>query len=44
MSIAAWKKNYVYRIELTNAPVTGYWEKYGYSYEGDVPADRLKLR
>ena len=33
---------YVYRIELTDGPVKGYWEKYGYSYEADVHEMRLR--
>jgi DMSO/TMAO reductase YedYZ molybdopterin-dependent catalytic subunit len=33
---------YLERIEVTDHPVTGYWETYGYSYEGDVPANRLR--
>jgi DMSO/TMAO reductase YedYZ molybdopterin-dependent catalytic subunit len=33
---------YVYRIELTNGPVKGYWERFGYSYEADVPEMRLR--
>jgi xylan 1,4-beta-xylosidase len=33
---------YLSRIELTDQPVTGYWESYGYSYDGEVPADRLR--
>jgi len=33
---------YLSRIEVTDHPVTGYWEQYGYSYEGDVPESRLR--
>ena len=33
---------YLSRIEVTDQPVTGYWEKYGYSYDGEVPASRLR--
>lgn len=33
---------YLERIEVTDHAVTGYWESYGYSYEGEVPADRLR--
>lgn len=35
---------YVYRIELDNEPRLGYWEKYGYPYEADVPPERLRSR
>ena len=30
------------RIEVTDHPETGYWESYGYSYAGEVPASRLR--
>jgi DMSO/TMAO reductase YedYZ molybdopterin-dependent catalytic subunit len=33
---------YVYRIELTDKPVDGYWVKRGYPYEGKVPQSRLR--
>jgi DMSO/TMAO reductase YedYZ molybdopterin-dependent catalytic subunit len=33
---------YLERIEVTDHAVTGYWESYGFSYEGEVPADRLR--
>ena len=33
---------YLERIEVTDHAVTGYWESYGYSYEGEVPAERLR--
>jgi DMSO/TMAO reductase YedYZ molybdopterin-dependent catalytic subunit len=33
---------YVYRIELTDHPIQGFWESYGYPYDADVPADRLR--
>ncbi len=33
---------YLSRIEVTDQPVTGYWEAYGYSYDGEVPASRLR--
>jgi len=33
---------YVYRIQLADEPIQGFWEQYGYSYEGDVPAGRLR--
>jgi DMSO/TMAO reductase YedYZ molybdopterin-dependent catalytic subunit len=33
---------YLSRIELTDHPVNGYWESYGYSYDGEVPAARLR--
>jgi hypothetical protein len=33
---------YLSRIEVTDHPVTGFWETYGYSYEGEVPAARLR--
>lgn len=32
---------YVYRIELTDKPVNGYWENYGYSYDGNIPENIL---
>ncbi|MCP4602966.1 MAG: molybdopterin-dependent oxidoreductase [Proteobacteria bacterium] len=34
---------YVYRIELTDKPISGYWVARGYPYEGDVPKSRLRL-
>lgn len=33
---------YVYRIELTDAPLDAYWEQRGYTYEADVPPSRLR--
>jgi len=33
---------YLSRIEVTDHPVIGYWENYGYSYDGEVPANRLR--
>jgi len=33
---------YVYGIELTDSAHQGYWESDGYSYEGNVPASRLR--
>ena len=33
---------YLSRIEVTNSAVNGYWEAYGYSYSGEVPASRLR--
>jgi DMSO/TMAO reductase YedYZ molybdopterin-dependent catalytic subunit len=33
---------YVYRIELTDAPVNGFWVALGYPYAGEVPEDRLR--
>jgi DMSO/TMAO reductase YedYZ molybdopterin-dependent catalytic subunit len=33
---------YVYRIELTDQRVDGYWEKFGYSYDAEVPRDHLR--
>jgi DMSO/TMAO reductase YedYZ molybdopterin-dependent catalytic subunit len=33
---------YLSRIEVTDHPVTGYWEAYGYSYDAEVPAARLR--
>jgi DMSO/TMAO reductase YedYZ molybdopterin-dependent catalytic subunit len=33
---------YVERIELTDEPLYGFWVKYGYPYEGEVPAGRLR--
>jgi DMSO/TMAO reductase YedYZ molybdopterin-dependent catalytic subunit len=33
---------YLSRIEVTNSAVNGYWEAFGYSYSGEVPASRLR--
>lgn len=33
---------YLARIEVTNQPVNGFWEGYGYSSDGEVPASRLR--
>jgi len=33
---------YLERIEVTDHAVGGFWESYGYSYEGEVPAARLR--
>lgn len=33
---------YVQRIELTDAPIYGYWVQRGYSYAGEVPPGRLR--
>lgn len=33
---------YVERIELANAPVEGFWVRYGYPYAGEVPSGRLR--
>jgi DMSO/TMAO reductase YedYZ molybdopterin-dependent catalytic subunit len=33
---------YIYRIELTDKPIDGYWVKRGYPYEGKVPESRLR--
>lgn len=33
---------YIYRIELTDKPIDGYWVKMGYPYEGKVPESRLR--
>lgn len=33
---------YVNRIEFADGPVNGFWERYGYTYEGEVPASRLR--
>ena len=33
---------YLYRIELTDTPLWGYWEQRGYPYEADVPESRLR--
>lgn len=32
---------YVYRLELTDHPVDGFWEKHGYPYDADVPGSWL---
>jgi len=33
---------YLTRIELTDQQVMGYWEPFGYSYDGEVPEGRLR--
>jgi DMSO/TMAO reductase YedYZ molybdopterin-dependent catalytic subunit len=33
---------YLERIEVTDHSVTGFWEAYGYPYEGEVPSERLR--
>jgi len=33
---------YLSRIEITDHAITGYWEQYGYSYDGEVPAALLR--
>jgi DMSO/TMAO reductase YedYZ molybdopterin-dependent catalytic subunit len=33
---------YLERIELTDHAETGYWEQYGYPYEGEGPSGRLR--
>jgi DMSO/TMAO reductase YedYZ molybdopterin-dependent catalytic subunit len=33
---------YLSRIEVTDQAVVGYWESYGYSYDGEVPPERLR--
>jgi hypothetical protein len=33
---------YVERIELTDAPVEGFWVSHGYPYDGEVPPGRLR--
>lgn len=33
---------FVHRVELTDEPVTGFWEQFGYPYDGDVPESRLR--
>jgi DMSO/TMAO reductase YedYZ molybdopterin-dependent catalytic subunit len=33
---------YLTRIEVTDQPMTGYWEALGYPYAGEVPAERLR--
>jgi DMSO/TMAO reductase YedYZ molybdopterin-dependent catalytic subunit len=33
---------YVYRIELTDEPVNGYWVEVGYPYDAEVPPERLR--
>jgi hypothetical protein len=33
---------YLSRIEVTDHAITGYWEQYGYSYDGEVPASLLR--
>jgi DMSO/TMAO reductase YedYZ molybdopterin-dependent catalytic subunit len=33
---------YLSRIEVTHSAVNGFWEAYGYSYSGEVPASRLR--
>ena len=33
---------YVYRVELTDAPIEGFWVRLGYGYDGEVPPARLR--
>ncbi len=33
---------FVYRVELTDHPVNGFWEDYGYPYDAEVPPDKLR--
>ncbi|MDJ0763548.1 MAG: molybdopterin-dependent oxidoreductase [Myxococcota bacterium] len=33
---------YVYRIELDDKPIEGYWVARGYPYDADVPKDKLR--
>jgi DMSO/TMAO reductase YedYZ molybdopterin-dependent catalytic subunit len=33
---------YLLRVEGSDHPVTGYWETFGYPYDGEVPASRLR--
>ena len=33
---------YVYRIELDDKPISGFWVAYGYPYEADVAPERLR--
>ena len=33
---------YLARVEVTDHAVTGYWESFGYAYDGEVPASRLR--
>ena len=33
---------YVYRVEVTDRPVNGFWVRAGYPYAGEVPARRLR--
>jgi DMSO/TMAO reductase YedYZ molybdopterin-dependent catalytic subunit len=33
---------YVHRVELTDHAVEGFWVQRGYSYEGEVPEERLR--
>jgi len=33
---------FVYRVELADGPVEGFWVAAGYPYDGEVPADRLR--
>jgi hypothetical protein len=33
---------FVERIELSDQAIEGYWVKYGYPYDGEVPASRLR--
>ncbi len=33
---------FVYRLEFTDEPVNGFWENYGYPYDAEVPADKLR--
>ena len=33
---------YIYRVELDDEPVIGFWEGFGYTYEGDVAPGKLR--
>lgn len=33
---------FVYRMEFKDSAETGFWEQYGYPYDGDVPEGRLR--
>jgi DMSO/TMAO reductase YedYZ molybdopterin-dependent catalytic subunit len=33
---------FVHRVELADRPLYGFWVQHGYSYEGEVPSERLR--
>ncbi len=33
---------YIHRIELTDRPINGFWVARGYTYDGEVPENRLR--
>jgi len=33
---------YIYRIELSDEPLFGYWTRFGFPYDADIPEERLR--